>query len=199
VRIVPCDAYQATRTQIRRPSSNTRLSALTAILTPPTRRASGLSVFARRRRRKVAIDAGSTTWLSIPSACRASWTPKPSSPASWMTPPSTLVAFDPAVLEQPQPRIVASSRSSAWAACRQLHPLSKSTTAARRGTGTRQAAEPSRAKANSLARDLACSESRVESRARQNPPNRKPQEISPGSSIRRVDLFWGIMHLTYHY
>src|SRR3954470_10462732 len=32
-----------------------------------------LSVFARRRRREVAIDAGSTTWLSIPSLCSTPW------------------------------------------------------------------------------------------------------------------------------
>src|SRR5215204_454825 len=44
-----------------------------------------LSVFARRRRREVAIEAGSTTWLSIPSCCRTRWIQNPSSPASWMT------------------------------------------------------------------------------------------------------------------
>src|SRR3954451_21777526 len=44
-----------------------------------------LSVFARRRRRDVAIEAGSTTWLSIPSFCRTRWIQNPSSPASWMT------------------------------------------------------------------------------------------------------------------
>src|SRR5215207_7554161 len=43
------------------------------------------SVFARRRRRDVAIEAGSTTWLSIPSFCRTRWIQNPSSPASWMT------------------------------------------------------------------------------------------------------------------
>ena len=31
----------------------------------------GLPVLARRRRREVAFDAASTTWLSIPSPCRA--------------------------------------------------------------------------------------------------------------------------------
>jgi hypothetical protein len=40
---------------------------------------------ARRRRRDVAIEAGSTTWLSIPSDCSTRWIQKPSSPASWMT------------------------------------------------------------------------------------------------------------------
>src|SRR3954468_13918936 len=44
-----------------------------------------LSVFARRRRREVAMEAGSTTWLSIPSCCRTRWIQNPSSPASWMT------------------------------------------------------------------------------------------------------------------
>lgn len=44
-----------------------------------------LSVFARRRLRDVAIDAGSTTWLSIDSFCNARWIQKPSRPASWMT------------------------------------------------------------------------------------------------------------------
>src|SRR3954452_10902580 len=43
------------------------------------------SVFARRRRRDVAMEAGSTTWLSIPSFCRTRWIQNPSSPASWMT------------------------------------------------------------------------------------------------------------------
>src|SRR5918993_4197682 len=42
------------------------------------------SVFARRRRRAVAIEAGSTTWLSIPSLCRTRWIQNPSSPASWI-------------------------------------------------------------------------------------------------------------------
>jgi hypothetical protein len=37
---LPCNEYQARRTQIGRPSSNIRLSALTAILTSHTRRAS---------------------------------------------------------------------------------------------------------------------------------------------------------------
>src|SRR5713101_400974 len=43
------------------------------------------SVFARRRRREVRIDAASTTWLSIPSDCSTRWIQKPSRPASWMT------------------------------------------------------------------------------------------------------------------
>src|SRR3954468_18142254 len=43
------------------------------------------SVFARRRRRDVAMEAGSTTWLSIPSLCRTPGIQNPSSPASWMT------------------------------------------------------------------------------------------------------------------
>src|SRR5690348_2065558 len=43
------------------------------------------SVFARRRRREVRIEAGSTTWLSIPSDCSTRWIQKPSKPASWMT------------------------------------------------------------------------------------------------------------------
>ena len=37
------------------------------------------------RRRDVAIEAGSTTWLSIPSAWSARWIQNPSSPASWTT------------------------------------------------------------------------------------------------------------------
>ena len=41
-----------------------------------------LSVFARRRRRDVAIEAGSTTWLSTPSSCSNRWIQKPSRPAS---------------------------------------------------------------------------------------------------------------------
>jgi hypothetical protein len=40
------------------------------------------SVFARRRRRDVAIEAGSTTWLSIPSLCSARSIQNPSRPAS---------------------------------------------------------------------------------------------------------------------
>ena len=44
-----------------------------------------LSVFARRRLRDVAIEAGSTTWLSISSFRRTRWIQNPSSPASWMT------------------------------------------------------------------------------------------------------------------
>ena len=43
------------------------------------------SVFARRRRREVRIEAASTTWLSIPSDCSTRWIQKPSRPASWMT------------------------------------------------------------------------------------------------------------------
>src|SRR3954467_1866134 len=31
------------------------------------------------------MEAGSTTWLSIPSFCRTRWLQNPSSPASWMT------------------------------------------------------------------------------------------------------------------
>src|SRR4051794_11312317 len=31
------------------------------------------------------MEAGSTTWLSIPSLCRTRWIQNPSSPASWMT------------------------------------------------------------------------------------------------------------------
>ena len=41
-----------------------------------------LSVLARRRRREDAIEAGSTTLLSIPSLCSSRWTQKPSNPAS---------------------------------------------------------------------------------------------------------------------
>ena len=41
-----------------------------------------LSVFARRRRRDVAIEAGSTTWLSIPSFCSTRSIQNPSRPAS---------------------------------------------------------------------------------------------------------------------
>ena len=44
-----------------------------------------VSVLARRRRREVKIDAGSTTWLSMPSLSSTRWIQKPSSPASWMT------------------------------------------------------------------------------------------------------------------
>ena len=40
-----------------------------------------LSVFARRRRRDVAIEAGSTTWLSKPSSCSKRWIQKPSNRA----------------------------------------------------------------------------------------------------------------------
>jgi predicted ATPase/DNA-binding winged helix-turn-helix (wHTH) protein len=43
------------------------------------------SVFARRRRREVRIEAASTTWLSIPSECSTRWIQKPSRPVSWMT------------------------------------------------------------------------------------------------------------------
>jgi hypothetical protein len=42
------------------------------------------SVLARRCRRGTAIEAGSTTWLSIPFACSRRWIQKPSNPASWM-------------------------------------------------------------------------------------------------------------------
>ena len=42
------------------------------------------SVFARRRRRETAIEAGSTTWLSIPLSSRTRWIQKPSRPASWI-------------------------------------------------------------------------------------------------------------------
>ena len=41
-----------------------------------------LSVFARRRRPDVAIEAGSTTWLSTPLSCSNRWIQKPSRPAS---------------------------------------------------------------------------------------------------------------------
>jgi hypothetical protein len=34
------------------------------------------SVFARRRRREVRIEAASTTWLSIPSDCSTRWIQK---------------------------------------------------------------------------------------------------------------------------
>ena len=44
-----------------------------------------LSVFARRRRRDVVIEAGSTTWLSIPSFRSTRSIQNPSRPASWMT------------------------------------------------------------------------------------------------------------------
>jgi hypothetical protein len=43
------------------------------------------SVLARRCRRSTAIEAGSTTWLSIPLASSRRCTQKPSRPASWMT------------------------------------------------------------------------------------------------------------------
>jgi hypothetical protein len=42
-----------------------------------------------------------------------------------------------------------------------------------------------RAPQRSTRRDLPCTESRLESRAQQNPRNRKPQQFSPGSSMRR--------------
>ena len=42
------------------------------------------SVFALRRRRGAAIDAGSTTWLSMPFASSNRCTQKPSRPASWI-------------------------------------------------------------------------------------------------------------------
>src|SRR5580704_17405234 len=60
-------------------------------------------------------------------------------------------------------------------------PLSKSTKAARRVTRQGEDRAPKR----STRRDLPCSESRLESCARQHPPNRKPQENSPGSSTSR--------------
>ena len=44
-----------------------------------------LSVFARRRRRDVAIEAASTTWLSIPSSWSKRWIQNPSRPASCIT------------------------------------------------------------------------------------------------------------------
>ena len=44
-----------------------------------------LSVFALRRRRDVAIEAGSTTWLSTPSSCSNRWIQNPSRPASCIT------------------------------------------------------------------------------------------------------------------
>src|SRR3954471_6769000 len=62
-----------------------RTNARLAPLTRPRASPSILSVFARRRRREVAMEAGSTTWLSIPSVCRTRWIQNPSSPASWMT------------------------------------------------------------------------------------------------------------------
>ena len=43
-----------------------------------------LSVFARRRRREVKVEAGSTMWLSILSLASTRWIKKPSSPASWV-------------------------------------------------------------------------------------------------------------------
>src|SRR5919199_1872968 len=43
------------------------------------------SVLARRCRRLTAIEAGSTTWLSIPLASSRRCSQKPSSPASWTT------------------------------------------------------------------------------------------------------------------
>ena len=82
--------------QSRRRSSSSGVGALTIAHTRGSPRLyassartsaspSILSVFARRRRREVAIEAGSTTWLSIPSFCSTRWIQKPSSPASWMT------------------------------------------------------------------------------------------------------------------
>jgi len=41
------------------------------------------SVLARRCRRGTAMEAASTTWLSIPFACSVRWIQKPSKPASW--------------------------------------------------------------------------------------------------------------------
>jgi len=82
--------------QIRRRSSASGVSALTMEHTRGSPRLwansvrtsvspSILSVFTRRRRREVKIDAGSTTWLSIPSLSSTRWIQNPSSPASWMT------------------------------------------------------------------------------------------------------------------
>ena len=61
-----------TRGSPRLYASNARTSASPSIL----------SVFARRRRRDVAIEAGSTTWLSIPSFCSTRSIQNPSRPAS---------------------------------------------------------------------------------------------------------------------
>ena len=47
-------------------------------------RCRSLSVFARRRRREVKVEAGSTMWLSILSLASTRWIKKPSSPASWV-------------------------------------------------------------------------------------------------------------------
>src|SRR4051812_43546463 len=95
-----CWTRSAVRTSrsrlIRRRSSSCGAGALTIAHTRasprwgasrarPRASPSILSVFARRRRREVAIEAGSTTWLSIPSLCRTRWIQNPSSPASWMT------------------------------------------------------------------------------------------------------------------
>jgi hypothetical protein len=79
--------------QIRRRSSSCGVGAraiehtrgsprLNAINTRSNASPSILSVLARRRRRETAIEAASTTWLSIPSCSSARWIQNPSSPAS---------------------------------------------------------------------------------------------------------------------
>ena len=67
------------------------------------------SVFARRCRRGTAIDAGSTTWLSTPSASSSRCSQKPSLPASWTTTTPTGPPADRSTL----PRRRASRASSA--------------------------------------------------------------------------------------
>jgi hypothetical protein len=82
--------------QIRRRSSSWGVGGLTMARTRGSPRLyaksvrtrvsrSIVSVLARRRRREVKIDAGSATWLSMPSLSSTRWIQKPSSPASWIT------------------------------------------------------------------------------------------------------------------
>src|SRR3984885_11478573 len=58
------------------------------------------SVFARRRRRDTAMDAASTTWLSIRFASSRRCTQKPSNPASCMTTISTGAPATSSALER---------------------------------------------------------------------------------------------------
>jgi hypothetical protein len=69
-----------------------------------------LSVFARRRRCETRIEAGSTTWLSMPCAVSNRCGQKPSNPASWISSTPTGVPM----LASAFPRSRANSASSDW-------------------------------------------------------------------------------------
>jgi hypothetical protein len=90
--------------------------------------------------------------------------------------------FDPALLEELAPaadRSVVEKRR--MGGLQAAPPMSKSTKAARRVT--RQGED--RATHRSTRRDLLRRGSQTEFCAQQYPPNRKPREIAPGSSISR--------------